>query len=177
MVAIQHEAHWPHVRPTSCKVSAREQKRAKWLSKRLVAVGMRSVTALQMLEDGVGVRRLSFGCKIIDKCTRGGLPLQGINEIVGEAGAGKTQFALTLSLQCHLMEAFGGLSGATAYLCCGEGSFPVRRLEQLAHSFQDKSGTSYTEFMKSVYIEQCHNADDVLDTLVSTHCDRLSAIV
>lgn len=47
---------------------------------------MRSVTALKMLQDGVGVGRLSFGCQLIDKCTRGGLPLQGINEIVGEAG-------------------------------------------------------------------------------------------
>ena len=127
---------------------------------------MMSVTALQMFEDGVGSRRLAFGCELIDKCTRGGLPLQGINEIVGEAGAGKTQFALTLSLQCHLIEAEGGLSGATAYICCGEGLFPVRRLEQLSHCFQNKSGISYTEFMDSVHIEQCHNADDVLHTLV-----------
>ena len=163
--------------PVFCRNNPTEQKRASYLSKRLITARMRSVTALQMLEDGVGIRRLSFGCKIIDKCVRGGLPLQGINEIVGEAGAGKTQFALTLSLQCHLRESVGGLSGATAYLCCGEGSFPVRRLEQLAHSYDDKFGISYTEFMKSVYIEQCHNADVVLDTLVSTRCDSCSAVV
>ena len=93
--------------------------------------------------------------------------MQGINEIVGEAGAGKTQFALTLSLQCHLDGSMGGLGGATAYLCCGEGSFPVRRLEQLSHSFEKKSGVPYKDFMSSIHIEQCHNADDVLDTLVS----------
>lgn len=132
---------------------------------------MRPVTALKMLEDGVGVGRLSFGCKVIDKCCRGGMPLQGINEIVGEAGAGKTQFALTLSLQCHLLKSMGGLGGSTAYLCCGEGTFPVRRLEQLSHSYETKSGIPYTEFMDSVHIEQCHNADDVLDTLVRKRTD------
>jgi RecA/RadA recombinase len=128
---------------------------------------MRSVTALKMLQDGVGVGRLSFGCQLIDKCTRGGLPLQGINEIVGEAGVGKTQFALTLSLQCHLEKSMSGLGGSTAYISCGEGTFPVRRLEQLSHSFEKRSGISYREFMDSVHIEQCHNADDVLETLVS----------
>lgn len=60
-----------------------------------------------------------------------------------------------------------GLGGSTAYISCGEGTFPVRRLEQLAHSFEKKSGISYREFMDSVHIEQCHNADDVLETLVS----------
>ena len=119
-----------------------------------------------MLENGVGVKRLSFGCRLIDKCTGGGVQLQGINEIVGEAGAGKTQFALTLSLQCHLNESMGGLNAATAYLCCGEGTFPVRRLEQLSRSYERKTSIPYATFMESVHIEQCHNADDVLDTLV-----------
>jgi RecA/RadA recombinase len=137
---------------------------------------MRPVTALKMWEDGVGVGRLSFGCKVIDKICRGGMPLQGINEIVGEAGAGKTQFALTLSLQCHLLKSMGGLGGSTAYLCCGEGTFPVRRLEQLSHSCETKSGIPYTEFMDSVHIEQCHNADDVLDTLVRSRTDFKSSI-
>jgi RecA/RadA recombinase len=126
----------------------------------------RSVTALQMLQDGAGVGRLSFGCRNLDQCTRGGIPTQGINEIVGEAGAGKTQYALTLSLQCHLPLSSKGLGGATAYLCCGEGTFPVRRLEQLSHSFEKKSGIPYTKFMENVHIEQCHNADDVVDTVV-----------
>lgn len=130
---------------------------------------MRPVTALRMLEDGVGLGKLSFGCRLVDECMGGGMPVQGINEIVGEAGAGKTQFALALSLQCHLLKSMGGLEGSTAYLCCGEGVFPVRRLEQMSRGFETKSGISYREFMNSIHIEQCHNADDVLDTLVRMH--------
>ena len=36
---------------------------------------------------------------ITDKALNGGIPLQGITEISGEAGSGKTQFCLMLALQ------------------------------------------------------------------------------
>jgi len=53
-------------------------------------------------------------------------------KIAGEAGAGKTQTALCLALQAQLPVEQGGLGGKTAYLCCGEGDFPIRRYAQLA---------------------------------------------
>jgi RecA/RadA recombinase len=36
---------------------------------------------------------------ITDKALRGGIPLQGITEISGEAGSGKSQICLMLALQ------------------------------------------------------------------------------
>ena len=128
---------------------------------------MRSVTALQRSNDEeASTRRLSVGCWLLDASLRGGFPLQGITEIAGEAGAGKTQFALSLSLQCCLPPAYGGLGGKAAYLCCGEGEFPFRRLAQIATSLSNRLGTSsHEELLQNVQINQCHNADDVLDAL------------
>jgi hypothetical protein len=42
--------------------------------------------------------------------------VQGITEISGEAGTGKTQFALRLALQVQLPAVEGGLDGAALYI-------------------------------------------------------------
>lgn len=44
---------------------------------------------------------LSTGCDKIDKLLRGGISKKGITEIYGEAGCGKTQFALQLCLSAQ----------------------------------------------------------------------------
>ena len=41
-------------------------------------------------------------CSVLDAAI-GGLPLQGITEIAGEAGCGKTQLCLTMSLQVNIV--------------------------------------------------------------------------
>lgn len=46
--------------------------------------------------------RLSFGDPIIDNCLDGGILPRAITEIAGEAGSGKTQLCLQLSLQVQL---------------------------------------------------------------------------
>ena len=70
---------------------------------------------------------LSFGCKVIDSII-GKIKVGGITEIAGEAGSGKTQICLSLSLNCQLSIEDGGMNGGCAYLSCGEGEFPIRRL-------------------------------------------------
>jgi DNA-repair protein XRCC3 len=124
---------------------------------------------LELWEDPLRRRRLSLGCAVLDGCTGGGLPLQGVTEVSGEAGAGKTQLAMSLVLQCCLPVTHGGLGGKAVYMCCGEGEFPIRRLGQLATSASDRAGTSsHDELMKMVVIMQFHTADDVLDALKKT---------
>lgn len=54
--------------------------------------------------------RLSFACPVLDRLTRGGLPLRGITELAGESAAGKTQFCLQLCLSVQYPQENGGLS-------------------------------------------------------------------
>ena len=114
-----------------------------------------SSSALSLLKEERPT--LSFGCAILDRAV-GRLQSHGITEIAGEAGAGKTQFCLNLSLQCQQPSSSGGLGGACAYIACGEGDFPIRRLNQLASA---QPGTS----LENVHIEQCYSPEDMLSTL------------
>ena len=131
---------------------------------------------------------LSTGCPIIDSVT-GGIKTGIITEIAGEAGCGKTQICLTLALQSQLPIALGGLNGQVAYMSCGEGEFPIRRLQQLATEMEGRvkampispstsSSTpapaatattadlpSATSFLAGVHIEQCYTSDSALESL------------
>lgn len=53
-------------------------------------------------------KRISTGCSQIDEIIRGGIPVNGITEIVGPSGVGKTQLCLQLSLMSQLPEDSGG---------------------------------------------------------------------
>lgn len=116
---------------------------------------------------------LSIGDAKLDSLLRGGFPCQGITEVSGEAGAGKTQFCLTLCLQCHLEKTYGGLHGNAVYLSCGEGLFPQRRLEELALQLSHKylalspHNPYYDKdkFMDDVYIQEFHTLERVLEVL------------
>ena len=106
---------------------------------------------------------LSFGCEKIDRVI-GMLNVAGITEISGEAGTGKTQFCLCLSLQCQLPVSKGGMNGSCTYLNCGEGQFPIRRLNQLAGSYSPDI-TQQTKFLENVMIEQSYSPEEALNTL------------
>ena len=114
---------------------------------------------------------LSSGCPLIDSKI-GGYPVGSVTEISGEAGCGKTQMCLCLSLQVQLQKSQGGLNGKTAYLSCGEGEFPIRRLSQLSDSFFSRASshihnsiTSKVQLLDGVKIEQCHSVDQLKESL------------
>eukprot|EP01038_Epipyxis_sp_PR26KG_P005031 gene5031-7020_t len=127
---------------------------------------MGPTTALNLLQKQDSIRHLSLGCKIIDKIT-GGVSCQGITEISGEAGCGKTQICLVLSMQVQLSYECGGLSGQCAYISCGEGQFPIKRLAQLANSFENCKDMKAEKLLSNVHIEQCFNVDEILTILYS----------
>jgi len=61
----------------------------------------------------------------------------------------------------------GGCSGETAYLSCGEGTFPIRRLSQLATAYETRTGIPSPVLLSRVHIEHCYNIDDAKEILVT----------
>ena len=77
-------------------------------------------------------RTFTTGCSGIDSFLGGGLSIQGLTEICGESGAGKTQLCMQLLLTAQRSIQRHGLDGKTLFLSC-EGLFPIRRLQEMAH--------------------------------------------
>ena len=78
---------------------------------------------------------LSCGCTALDDMLRGGVPTQGITEVYGADGAGKTQFVLSLA------ESALDRGEGVIYLDC-EGTFELDRILEIAnargHNLSDK---------------------------------------
>jgi RecA/RadA recombinase len=72
-------------------------------------------------------------------------------------------------LNCQLSIEDGGIDGACAYLSCGEGEFPIRRLSQLATFYQKKSSVpiSHSKFLEQIHIEKCYCSNDAIETISS----------
>lgn len=58
------------------------------------------------------------------------------------------------------------MNGSTAYVSCGEGTFPIRRLSQLAMQYESKTGVPNQLFLSKVLIEHCYNSEDAQEILV-----------
>lgn len=73
--------------------------------------------------------RLSTGIPEFDTLLRGGLPKSGITELTGEAGCGKTQFAMQMALHA--------LSKPECHVCwlSTEGDVPWKRWKQMSERF------------------------------------------
>ncbi len=120
-------------------------------------------------------RFLSLGDKKLDEVLGGGIAVNMVTEIAGEAGAGKTQFCLTLATQAQLPIDCGGLNGKVCYLSCQEGDFPSRRMQDIGGALEAKlkrDGISwwsekYTAkcMLDNVFTSMIYNTDDLADTL------------
>ena len=60
--------------------------------------------------------KCSTTCPTLDEILRGGIPTRGITELVGEAGAAKTQICLQLLLAAQMPASAGGLGGSAVYI-------------------------------------------------------------
>lgn len=79
-------------------------------------------------------KKLSTGCPILDRFLSGGILTEGITEICGESGAGKTQLCMQLALTAQYPTDMGGLNGGVIYICTEE-QFHSRRLQQIIENF------------------------------------------
>lgn len=89
-------------------------------------------------------------------------------------GSGKTQFCLSTSLTCALNGIRSGSGWNVAYICCGEGNFPLKRFLQLAENIVSDP-LEREEVLRSVHIETCHTIDDAfhtVDALIPSMCQR-----
>ncbi|XP_033209561.1 DNA repair protein XRCC3 isoform X4 [Belonocnema kinseyi] len=66
----------------------------------------------------------------IDSALRGGFSRKGITQIYGEAGSGKTQFALQLCLTVQIPTKENPQTSGALYICT-EAHFPTKRLQEL----------------------------------------------
>jgi RecA/RadA recombinase len=69
-----------------------------------------SVSARALRDDIRHTRKLSLGCAVLDRALGGGVDVQGLTEVAGSAGAGKTQLVLRCLLHVQLPPSEGGLS-------------------------------------------------------------------
>ena len=90
-----------------------------------------SITAQALHDDIRHTRKLSLGCAVLDRVMGGGIDVQGITEVAGSAGAGKTQLVLRCLLHVQLPPSEGGLSGGAIYIFSEGSSQPSMRLPVL----------------------------------------------
>ncbi|XP_060525785.1 DNA repair protein XRCC3-like isoform X2 [Cylas formicarius] len=103
-------------------------------------------TALQLQE----LEMISSGCSQIDTLLKGGFPVNGIIEIVGSSGVGKTQLCMQLALQVQLPKNLGGLKKDAVYICT-EDSFPSKRFNSLSTCYKTKYLSNWN-FLDQVYL-------------------------
>lgn len=97
-------------------------------------------------------KRISTGCQNIDNILNGGIPVNGIIELYGCSGVGKTQLCLQLALQIQMNEQKDVVFIST------EDVFPSKRLNQLAKAFNEKYSINFN-FEEHIYLE--HIADPI----------------
>ena len=61
------------------------------------------------------------------------------------------------NVQAQVSPLRGGLDGSVAYISCGEGQFPIRRLSQLAKHYEEKYSIQVQDLLSGVHIEECHD--------------------
>ncbi|XP_018561322.1 DNA repair protein XRCC3 [Anoplophora glabripennis] len=116
--------------------------------------------------------RISTGCSNIDSVLHGGIPINGITEIYGCSGVGKTQFCLQLVLMVQLPKSVGGKEKEAVYICT-EDVFPSKRFHQLANTFKNKYNLNHYDFGDKVHLE--HAAD--FEQLRRCLCVRLPQLL
>jgi DNA repair protein RadB len=70
-------------------------------------------------------QKIPTGCRAIDKCLEGGIPIESVSLIYGEAETGKTTLAMQCATNCARQEY------KTLFVDC-DGTFAIRRLSQIA---------------------------------------------
>ena len=124
-------------------------------------VGYREfVTAFELEQKLTKCGKLKSHSKI-DDLVGGGLRPMAIYELIGEFGAGKTQFCHQVSVTVQLPIEKGGLYGAVVYIDT-EGTFSTSRIRQIASRF----GLPPEEVLKNIVYARVLSTDQLEEVIL-----------
>ncbi|EGD72364.1 hypothetical protein PTSG_00384 [Salpingoeca rosetta] len=131
--------------------------------------GVESSTVFSGLRREEQLHSLSTLTRDFDELLGGGIEPRKLTEFCGAPGAGKTQLAMQLSVNCQLPHAFGGLAGQVVYIDT-EGSFMADRFKEIAEhtrsELQPRASRrrkkqaalpSVEEMLEGVHVFRVHN--------------------
>lgn len=100
------------------------------------------------------IGHLTSGSKELDSLIGGGFETQGITELFGEFGSGKTQIAHQLCVNIQLPVDQGGLDGHAVFIDT-ENTFRPERILQMAEGYDLDS----TEVLKKIHVANAYNSN------------------
>lgn len=131
------------------------EERAKEFSKRArEMLNISFQTAEELLIHRKNIARLTTGCKSLDNLLGGGVETQGILELIGQYGVGKTQICLALCVLVQQPQEIGGLEGSVLYLDT-EGTFRPERIMEIAQTRELPTDT----VLKNIIVARAFNSD------------------
>lgn len=131
------------------------EERAREFSKRArEMLHFRFQTAEELLSHRQNIARLTTGCKALDALLGGGVETQGILELIGQYGVGKTQICHALCVWVQQPTATGGLEGTALYIDT-EGTFRPERILEIARGH----GLPTDAVLKHIIVARAFNSD------------------
>jgi DNA repair protein RadA len=131
------------------------EERAREFSKRArEMLNLNFLTAEELLKRRQNIARLTTGCKSLDDLLGGGVETQGILELIGQYGVGKTQICLALCVFVQQPVERGGLEGSALYLDT-EGTFRPERIIEIARGREIPTDT----ILKNIIVARAFNSD------------------
>jgi DNA repair protein RadA len=110
--------------------------------------------ATAVLERRKLLGHIATGSPALDKIIGGGVETQGITEVFGEFGSGKSQIAHQLCVNVQLSPEQGGLNGKVVYIDT-ENTFRPERIVQMARA----AGIEPERALDSIYVARAHTTD------------------
>ncbi len=113
------------------------------------------IDAAELEKKREDVHYITTGSKNLDNLLGGrGVESKSITEVFGAFGSGKTQLALSLSVNTQLPKEQGGANGKTVYIDT-EGTFRPERIKQFASGI----GANPEKVLKNIFVARAFNSD------------------
>ncbi len=134
--------------------SLTESAAQKAISAARSALDMDFATGDEILKRRDNIGKISTGSKAVDDLIGGGIETQGLFEVFGEFGSGKSQLAHQLSVMVQLPVEKGGLNGMCAFIDT-ENTFRPERIRQIAEA----KGLDPENVLKNIIVGRAYSTD------------------